>query len=64
MVPFYLVIVLLYIVISIGCFNYLSVMETVLPPSSNDNEELLEFYDEQQQDSINSNIEYSNDTII
>lgn len=64
MVPFYLVIVLLYIVISIGCFNYLSVMETVLPPSSNDNEELLEFYDEQQQDSINANIEYSNDTII
>lgn len=64
MIPFYLVIVLLYIVISIGCFNYLSVMETVLPPFSDENKEPLELYDKQKQDIINANIEYSNDTII
>ena len=64
MIPFYLVIVLLYIVVSIGCFNYLSVMETVLPQFSDKNKEPLELYDEHKQDSINTKIEYSNDTII
>lgn len=64
MLAYYMVIVLLYVLISIGCFNYLPIMETVLRPSSNENKELLEFYEEQEQDSINTNIEYHNDTII
>ena len=64
MLPYYIFIVFLYIVISIGCFNFLSIRETVLSSSPREKKELHEINEKQEHDSINLSTKYCNDTII